>query len=51
MEKNPMNYEGNLPPLTTRQILLNVNNLENGTYELVLLQNGIAIKRIIFKKQ
>ncbi|SEF57913.1 hypothetical protein [Algoriphagus boritolerans] len=50
MEKKPGKYEGKLPPLESRQILLNVNELEKGQYELILLQNGIPFKRVYFKK-
>ncbi|WP_157963215.1 hypothetical protein [Algoriphagus litoralis] len=50
MKKKPGKYEGNLPLLKSRQILLNINELEKGQYELILIQNGIPLKRIIFKK-
>lgn len=50
MEKKPGMYEGKLPLLESRQILLNINELEKGQYELILIQNGIPLKRIYFKK-
>jgi len=50
MEKKPAKHEGKLPPLESRQILLNINELEKGQYELILIQNGIPLKRIYFKK-
>lgn len=50
MEKKPGKYEGKLPPLESRKILLNVNELENGQYELILIHNGLPLKRVFFKK-
>lgn len=50
MEKKPRTYEGKISPLESRKILLDINELENGHYELVLIHKGLPLKRVFFKK-
>ncbi|MCE7057802.1 hypothetical protein LZF95_24175 [Algoriphagus sp. AGSA1] len=51
MKRQPKKYEAKIPKLEGIQIILNINELEQGSYELILLNRGLAIKKIRFDKK
>lgn len=50
MKKTKTPLSGNLPTVPDQKIYLNVNALEYGEYELTIINNNKAIKKITFRK-
>jgi len=43
-------YEGSITDALQKKILINVENLEKGNYELIIIEKGKVIKKTAFKK-
>lgn len=50
MSKNKSPLSGKLPPSPDQKIYLNVNALEEGEYELTIINKNKAIKTTTFRK-
>lgn len=44
------NLEGSLDGFPEKQIYLNINNLDDGTYALKIIYKSKVIKEVVFKK-
>jgi hypothetical protein len=51
MPKKPTKYEAKIEELPSTKIYVNVNNLENGDYELNIIHKNKLIKKTTFKKK
>lgn len=49
-EQKPTLYEGSLHRLLTSKILINIDFIERGNYELQIIYKGKIIKRVDFSK-
>ncbi len=50
MNKKPKQLKGKLPPMPDHEIYLNVNALDDGEYELKIMNKNKVIKKTKFKK-
>ncbi len=50
MSKKYTSYIGEIDSLISEKILLNVNNLKDGTYVLEIVCNNKVVKRVTFIK-
>ncbi len=51
VERKQKNYEGTLKIELEKKILLNVDHLTKGQYEIVIIENGKPLKQIHFTKK
>ncbi|GAA5032134.1 hypothetical protein GCM10023207_23110 [Marivirga lumbricoides] len=51
MKKTHKGYEGALKIDLTKKILLNVDHLAKGQYEIIIIQNGKPVKQLHFTKK
>lgn len=51
VERRQKGYEGTLRIDLEKKILLNVDHLTKGQYEIVIIENGKPLKRIHFTKK
>ncbi len=49
--KKKYNYEGNLPKVPSQKILININHLEKGEYELNIIHKNKIVTKTNFKKK
>jgi uncharacterized protein (DUF2141 family) len=50
MKKKRTTYEGDIDQITTKEINLNINYLQPGTYVLKIMHKNKVIKKTTFKK-
>ena len=50
-EKKKYNYEGKLEKIPSQKILININHLEKGEYELNIIHKNKVLKKTNFKKK
>ncbi len=50
MNKKSKQLKGKLPPMPSHEIYLNVNALQEGEYELRIIDKNKVIKKTTFKK-
>ncbi|VXB70425.1 conserved hypothetical protein [Flavobacterium sp. 9AF] len=49
--KKKYNYEGELKKIPSQKILININHLEKGEYELNIIHKNKVLKKTNFKKK
>lgn len=50
-DKKKYNYEGKLQKMPSQKILININHLEKGEYELNIIHKNKVLKKTNFKKK
>lgn len=50
-EKKKYEYEGKLEKMPSQKILININHLEKGEYELNIIHKNKILKKTNFKKK